>query len=341
MMPLSATTMEIRKVQMTGGSSMMITLPKEWTETVGLKKNDPVSLEVQSDGSLIIFPNGMELKEVSTTKCIDVTDVSDRDFLYRQLIGAYIAGHNTIKLVSGNKLRSEQVGVASSFVQTAIGLEIIEENDNSILIQDLMNQGQIRPMKSLERMEVLVRNMLNDIMDSIERRDVSAIGNMNDRDKEVDRIHWLILRQVSINQKDPTVSRKQGMNIESITRCSSISRIIERIGDHAVLLSKNLISFMKDPSSDIIDDEIVKAGHDAITLFSDSIHTWKGKDMEAANDCIERGKELAENVLRRSNEISGLNEKAAVSSGLIAGSVKRIIEYSMDISEIAINATME
>ena len=333
--------MEIRKVQITGGSSMMITLPKDWADTVGLKKNDPVSLDVQSDGSLIVYPNGMESREVSTTKCIDVSDISDRDFIFRQLIGAYIAGHNTIKITSNTKLKSIHIGVASSFVQTAIGLEIIEENDNNIIIQDLMNQNQIRPMKSLERMEVLVRNMLNDIIDSIEKKDLTLFAGMNDRDKEVDRIHWLILRQVSINQKDPTVSRKQGMSIAAITRCSSISRIIERIGDHAVLLSKNMVSMIKDASTSEVDKEIVKAGRDAIALFSDSIHTWKIKDMTSANDCIERGKELADSIAKRSKNIEGLSGDTAVSNELIASSVKRIVEYSMDISEIAINATME
>ena len=65
------------------------------------------------------------------------------------MVGAYIAGHNMIELRSNDKLASEHIDVVSSFVQTSIGLEIIEENDNSIIIQDLMNQSQIRPLKSL------------------------------------------------------------------------------------------------------------------------------------------------------------------------------------------------
>ncbi|MBS7383542.1 MAG: phosphate uptake regulator PhoU [Methanomassiliicoccales archaeon] len=333
--------MEIRKVQITGGSSMMITLPKEWAETVGLKKNDPVSLDVQNDGSLIIFPNGMEERNLSSTKCIDVNDISDNDFLYRQLVGAYIAGHNMIELRSNDKLASEHIDVVSSFVQTSIGLEIIEENDNSIIIQDLMNQSQIRPLKSLERMEVLVRNMLNDVIDSIEKKDVTLFESMVERDKEVDRIHWLILRQVSINQRDPTVARKQGMSIASVTRCSSISRIIERIGDHAVLMSKNMRYLLGECPPNMMESSMVAAGRDAIKLFSDSIKTWKTKDMVSANACIERGKILANKVFENSNRVNEFTGKAAISTGLIIESVKRIIEYSMDISEIAINATME
>ncbi|GAG48430.1 unnamed protein product, partial [marine sediment metagenome] len=46
--------MEIRRVQITGGSSYVITLPKEWIKSTNVKKNDPLGLIPQSDGTLLI-----------------------------------------------------------------------------------------------------------------------------------------------------------------------------------------------------------------------------------------------------------------------------------------------
>jgi len=46
--------MEIRKVQFTGGSSYVITLPKEWIEREKIKKNDPIGVEIQPDGTLLV-----------------------------------------------------------------------------------------------------------------------------------------------------------------------------------------------------------------------------------------------------------------------------------------------
>jgi phosphate uptake regulator len=48
--------MEIRRVQLTGGSSYIITLPKEWINSVHIKKNDPLGMHIQSDGTLLITP---------------------------------------------------------------------------------------------------------------------------------------------------------------------------------------------------------------------------------------------------------------------------------------------
>ncbi|MGC1120731.1 MAG: AbrB/MazE/SpoVT family DNA-binding domain-containing protein [Candidatus Methanofastidiosia archaeon] len=46
--------MEIRKVQVAGGSSLVITLPKEWVNSLNIQKNDPLGLIVQPDGTLLI-----------------------------------------------------------------------------------------------------------------------------------------------------------------------------------------------------------------------------------------------------------------------------------------------
>ena len=318
----------------------MITLPKEWADSVGLKKNDTVGLQPQPDGSMTIYPKGEEAVLESSTKVIDADQITDRDFLYRQLVGAYIAGHDVIEIRSEGELTSMVASTASAFTQTAIGLEILEESDTRIIIKDLMDQGEIRPAKSVERMKVLVRNMLNDVLDALKERNVSLLCSMSDRDREVDRIDWLISRQVNIHQKDITISRRMGMNLCEINRCGNVSRSIERIGDHAVLLASNLRPLLESGST-AADERILSIGRDVVSLFVDSVGTWSNKNMEAANECIERGEAL----VKRSKEIADmydvLDEKTAMAAELVSSSVKRVAEYSMDIAEMAINAAMD
>lgn len=331
--------MDLRKIQITGGSSFMITLPKEWADSVGLRKNDTVGLQPQPDGSMIIYPGGEQTASAASVKVIDADRVTDRDFLYRKLVGAYIAGHDSIVLKSASGLSSMAASAASSFAQTAIGLEIMEESDDSIIIKDLMDQGEMKPAKSVERMKVLVRNMLTDTMNGLERQDTSLLDGMSDRDREVDRIDWLISRQVNIHMKDITISRRMGMDLCEISRCGSISRSLERIGDHAVLLATNLIPLIDTPTK--LDGDILATGRDVIALMVDSVGTWSSKDMDAANGCIERGEKLVARALEISDMADDLTGKAAMAAELIAGSVKRVAEYSMDIGEIAINSAMD
>ena len=333
-------SVDLRRIQITGGSSFMITLPKDWADSVGLKKNDTVGLQPQPDGSMVIYPGGEQAAMAGSTRVIDADGLTDRDFLYRQLVGAYIAGHDAIEIRSEKELSSMVASTASSFTQTAIGLEILEESENRILIKDLMDQGEIKPAKSVERMKVLVRNMLNDVLDALQERDVTALEQMSDRDREVDRLDWLISRQVNIHQKDITISRRMGMDLCEISRCGTVSRSIERIGDHAVLLASNLRPLIEGETT-VVDERILSTGREVVTLFTDSVATWSGKNMDAANRCIERGGTL----VRRSKEIvdldDDLDEKTAMAAELISSSVKRVAEYSMDIAEIAINSAMD
>ena len=333
--------MEIRKIQVTGGSSFMVTLPKEWAESVGIKKNASVGLLPQSDGCLMICPEGSSTSQTHSTKLIDVTDIHDMTLFYRQLIGAYIAGHSTIEIRSETGLRTTITSVASNFVQIAIGLEILEEDDIHIVIKDLINQDELRPIKSIERMKILVRNMLNDVLNALDKKDPKYLEDMENRDREIDRLNWLISRQVNIHQKDVTISRRLGADIMTISRCGTVSKTIERIGDHAIVLSKNLRSLIEDDSTNIVDAEIVATGRDVVTLFSDSIATWVAKDMAVANECITRGEELVSKSISISAMSENLEGKGALAAKIIAESVKRIAEYSMDISEMTINAAME
>ena len=49
-------TTSIRKVQVTGGSSFMVTLPKDWATKVELKDKDHMLIQEQPDGSLVLRP---------------------------------------------------------------------------------------------------------------------------------------------------------------------------------------------------------------------------------------------------------------------------------------------
>ena len=318
----------------------MVTLPKEWAETVGIRKNASVGLQPQSDGSLVIYPENSGTVQTQSTKVIDVTDMEDMTLFYRQLIGAYIAGHGTIEIRSDTCIQTAVTSVASNFVQIAIGLEILEEDDTHIIIKDLINQDELKPIKSVERMKILVRNMLNDVLNALDRKDPKYLEDMDNRDREVDRLNWLIARQVNIHQKDVTISRRQGVDILTISRCGTVSKTLERIGDHAIVLTNNLRPLIDDDSTNLVDSEIVATGRNVVTLFSESIATWISKDMSAANECIMKGEELVSKAISISRMSENLSGKGAIAARIIAESVKRIAEYSMDISEMAINAAM-
>ena len=331
--------MDTRRIQVTQGESYMITLPKEWAESMKLKKNDSVNVEVQPNGDLLVYPVN-KTDPPKDIKKINVTSLKKEGFLYRQLIGAYISGHNMIEVFSENPLSNSIIETVNSFTQTSIGLEVVEEDNYRIMVKDLMDHAESRPNKSLERMSLLVRKMITDVFEAAASGDRSYIADMERRDMEVDRMHWLISRQNSIYKKDPGLCKKTGLDLSELTKHLPVSRILERIGDHTVLLSKNLLTLLDEKKSEAVDKSIRMFGKEILDLYNMSVNGWLKTDMDAAEMCIEKGTGMVKRIENTFKKVK-VDLDTASATSLIAGSSKRIAEYCIDMSEMTINAAMD
>jgi len=327
--------MDSRKVQMTGGSSLMITLPKEWTETAGIKKNDTLNLYPQTDGDLLISLSKEQEKE-HTIKRIGTDGITDPDLLFRMLVGAYISGYKVIEIFSSGRISGKLRDVVETTTQTAIGIEIIEEYDNRMILKDLVDPYEMRMDRTVERMRSLVHNMLADVMTAIQTSDPSSLDEIVARDSDVDRLEWLVMRQTNMAHDDPAVCRKIEMLQKEMMMYYTVCRIVERIGDHVVMISKNAKTLLENGSKELL-NEIASIGTALNKTFTRSMKAWSERNIENANETIKECEKIVSKC--KSINIRALDEKfdPALSATLIAGSLRRISEYSMDIAEHTIN----
>ncbi len=323
-------TMEIRRIQITGGSSYMVTLPKSWAESRGLKKNDPVMVVPQPDGSLLLTLSGEESSKASV-RTLNVDDFDIPDALYRCLIGAYIAGHDQIVLKSESAIKGPYLEAISQFTQTSMGMEIVEEEEDRILIKDLINHSEVVPQKNVKREYILVKRMIGDALSSTP----PTLDEMDLRDTEVDRIHWLVQRQASIYQQDIGLSSRTGLRLATVMSCMGVSKILERMGDHAVLIVDNLPS-MNDDDRKKFRKNADRFGEKLLKHFEVAMESWLNADNVLAEKVIRSKEELSSATDRCFEDVS---DKDA--ANMIRGSIARIVDYCSDIAESAINISME
>ncbi len=324
--------MEIRKVQVTGGSSYVITLPKEWVRAHNIRKNDPVGMEISPEGSLIISPRVSD-EYVRKTKIIDAGAVMNETFLLRMLISAYIMGYTEIRVVGSppSNLRK----VVRKFAKMAIGEEIVEETSSYILIKDLLNPREMPFGSSIRRMYVLVRGMLEDAIASLGDANADLARDVVARDDEVDRLHWLVARQHSMVASNLTFAEKMGVSALQAGHYFLVSRYVERIGDHAVRIAENVLEVMDGAES--ISPPVKRAGVVAMEIFDRSIEAFLRGDVEGANrniDSVGQLVPLCEEIHSLALTRPG---ETAISLAYIAESIRRVGEYSSDISECALN----
>ncbi|MDN7023874.1 phosphate uptake regulator PhoU [Methanoculleus sp. FWC-SCC1] len=328
--------MEIRKVQITGGSSYIVSLPKTWVKAASIQKNDPVGLITQPDGSLLITPK-IRGEQVQRVKEFEANAGTDPAFLLRYLVGAYIAGYTSIRITSKGRLPPLIRKLVRDFTQMAVGQEVVNETDDSITIKDLLNPSEMPFANTLRRMSVIVRAMQEDAIVALRNRDSPLAEDVIARDNEVDRLHWLIARQNQLILLDMTLSRKMNIPIGTALHYFLISRIIERIGDHATQVAKNALLLADREVDDELLSLIEAASTYALDVFQKSMQAFYSGDIAKANEILA----LIPNLEEQSRKISGRTLRyeavTAIPLGSISDSTRRIGEYSGDICENIIN----
>ncbi len=328
--------MEIRRVQMTGGSSYIVTLPKHWIQSLGIQKNDPLHIHVQSDGSLLLTPRVIQDHEQRNIE-FDTRTIQKPTYLLQRLIGAYIAGYTTLKITSPSRITVQDRNIIRSFTQLAIGPEVVEETDTSVTLKDLLNPIEMPLDRTIKRMHIIVKGMLEDAMRALETRDPLLADDVQSRDNDVDRLHWLVARQYNILLHNINLAEKMNMTIGMASTCFFIGRIIERIGDHAVKITQNVPRLIDTNTDQKIINQLLNANTLALDIFNKSISAFFKKDIGASHETIDTVK----NLETLCEEINALVPKQkgsiALSVGYVVESTRRIGEYAEDISENVIN----
>jgi len=319
----------------------MITLPKDWANSVGLNKNDTVGIQVQSDGTLLLYPKSAVPTPKRSTKVIDASKIVDRDFFYRQLVAAYIAGHTTILIKSSQPMTSLVISTVTNFVQTSIGLEMIEADDSHILIANLIEHDAMDPRKTIERMGLLVKSMISDLYEAALTGDYDTIKEMENRDTEIDRIYWLTYRQCNIYQRDAAAPHKMRLPLYEMTACLSLSRVLESIGDHLTTIAECLLILKEYGEPSKIGKNPHKLGQRVITLLTNVLKSWIDKDMVLAEQLIKEADELISETGRLTKINVAADSGYMSSDEIMLFSTQRISEYCKDIAEFTHNMAME
>jgi phosphate uptake regulator len=328
--------MDIRKVQLTGGSSYVITLPKDWVKKLNIKKSDSLGMITQPDGTLLLTSRTSETRP-HREKEITAGDIEEPEHLIRVLIGAYIMGYSTITVRSPGRIPPPIRDAVIRFAQMTIGPEIMEEGTSFITIRDLLNPVEMPFDKTVRRMHILVRTMHEDAMAALEKRERSLAEEVPRRDSDVNRLQWLTARQSNMMMGDMTLSRRMGVSLEEANSYFLISRIIERIGDHGVKIAKCVLLLLDHKLDRKMQTKMAAASSESLRLLSNSLDTWFKKDIKAANVNIDSLASLMERCDDINSDAQHIRSAYSIPVTDISESIRRTGEYAADISELVIN----
>ncbi len=327
--------METRKVQITGKSTYIISLPKTWVKKVNIKNGNSVIMVPRSDGTLLINPK-LKNNEETTANTINLETQQDTDTLIRKFIGAYLAGYNTIEITSTDKLQPKLRQDIRRMIHNVIGPEIIDETSTYVKVKDLLDSSDLSLIQGLKRMYIITRGMHRDAVAALQNNDTSLAEDVELRDDEVDKFYWMIAKQYNLVMNDMFFAEKMNVRPQEVLGYLLVARSIERIADHAKKIAGNAKNIKN--TNDII-PKIVAASDTILKMFDEAINAFNRNKFDHANDVVNQAKELnkiTENLTHETLKLRG-DAQTIVCLAYIIDSLERTRAYILDIAETSIN----
>lgn len=327
--------MELRKVQLTGGSSITVTLPKGWVDKAELRAGDVVRCIEQPDGSLAVHPH-TKGERAPQQHVISLDGQSDRD-LFRQIVASYLMGYDVILIRGKGPLSADNRTTIRNAVRRIIGLEIIDEDASSISVQDFLNPRDFHMGKALRRMAILTQAMQEEAFISLAKPKHDAAKSSQDRDDEIDKLYWLINKQYHAMLRDTSYATSMGLTTSEALNYLLLARLVERTADHADRIVRQSLAFDRTPDLDSFVKKLAKQGRKAAELFQEALKAFQKPDAKKANQIIDEADKFAASQEKLLREAANLQSDALSHLAFVIESIGRTAAYAADVGEITIN----
>jgi phosphate uptake regulator len=326
--------METRKIQITGKSTYIVSLPKTWVNKVNITNGNSVAMMPRADGTLLINPK-INRRDDAPKHHISI-ETNDVDTMFRKFIGAYLAGFDLIEIKSPDRFRSDMRQKIRILTHNVIGPEIIDEGTSSVQVKDLLDSSDLAPKQVLKRMYVITRGMHRDAVDALQRHDSDLADDVATRDDDVDKFYWLIAKQYNLVLNDMFFAEKMRINVKEILGFVLVARSIERIADHAKKMATNAREITIDHECL---NQIAEVSEKILKSFDSAINAFHRNKFEPANEVINDSKQLSDeiDVLKHNMFSIDADAKNVASLAYIIDSLERTRAYVIDIAEVSIN----
>jgi len=230
-MPTGPGSVHSRRVQLTGGATYTVSVPKDWAIAQSIREKDMLKMEWRPSGALRITPS--DEKSQNKREIMLLVDDIPVESLVDHLVAAYIASTDRIILRAKNNFSRNQISRIRRFIRMTTGFEVMEENDDNIELVNLLNVSEMPIQSSINRMYLQLTSIIRDISDVISGEDVSLLSDVEDRERELDSIQLFIERQIGALLESQKVSNKLGTGPRRAVEMANLARAFERMGDHA------------------------------------------------------------------------------------------------------------
>jgi phosphate uptake regulator len=335
---------EQRKLQVTGGSTFILSLPKDWATKNELKRGSSMVVREEDDGSLSVAPSSFPKKEKQDEAFIKASLNDNPDAVMRTAISAYLSGYNILHIraqgqkVLSSKLRNHLKSFARNYL---VGTEIVIDTQTDLTLQVLLNYPELTVQNALSRMSIIASSMHKEAILALRKLDYTSAKAVIETDREVNRFGLYIVRLLKLAVSNQRIVKEIGLTSQKdCLGYRLIAKAVERAADHATKIAENTL-LLKELVNEETLDKIGQLSSLAVSMFENSVEALFKHDFNLAESVIEKLSQVHKLEKEAVLSTQTIKNEEIVNLRLLIESVRRTAEYASDISEVVLNLNVE
>ncbi|MGY5855116.1 MAG: phosphate uptake regulator PhoU [Candidatus Thorarchaeota archaeon] len=319
----------IRRLQQTGGkngSSFLIILPKDWVVRQKLSKGDPVVVAEREDGCLIVDPRLPKAGERRTTT------VQMEQNLRWEITSKYLLGFDEIRITSKELITNNQRDDLKRIIKRFVALEVTEEDDHQIVVRCLVDPATLPVNTAMRRMHLITSRMISESMGAYFDGAKDVADEVVQRDEEVDRLFFLIVRELRSAIQYPRMSEMMSITPVAALDFRLAAQYIERIADLAV----DIAQIVEEPVDASLKKKIEPIVQKVIEMFSDAFNNLFKFNPKKVKSVIDAERTLISETGKLRQHIVATPNGQPQAQVIVVDSLLRMGEAAKDIVDLAL-----
>jgi len=257
--------MEVRKLQLIGGSSFMISLPKNWIKENTLRQGDEIVLSV--DGRHIKLSPKKTVEGDKKKVHIDKIIKYDDEFLFRFILSLYLLGFDEI-VIQDTTITPRIAVKISEIVKKLNGLEITHASDERIILK-CFTASEMDSTTLIYRMAEIVTEMMDSIDNALMFRDFREINSAIKLEEDSDRLYYLTTRY------ENKISKLSSESSDKL-----VAKALEEIADSLAELCLKITEYNMDTR------EFLNLLREMRNLFQSAFQAYIDKDIRSSESVM-------------------------------------------------------
>jgi phosphate uptake regulator len=257
-------------------------------------------------------------------------------YLGREIIGKYLLGFDIIRVEAKDRISFEVRDAVKKTVSHLIGLEIVEEDYASIVLQCLLEPSGFLPDKILHRSYAIAAGMHRDVVNSFLNGDIQLAKSVMARDDEGNRLYFLLVRILRTIIQNPGLSEKLGISPIGCLDYRLAASLVEAIGDECVRVALKAIELKGVKLSEDLKKAFMDFHASCFEAHEKALKAFFAGDIALAED-------VRDTCARVEKEFTCI-EKVAKEQSLdvvpqilaIASFLRQVYEHSVDIADLVV-----